>query len=103
MKTYFEYELKSVDKTTNTASFRLSSTNFFSPKPELVEVKYDLLVGADGVNSAVRSEMIQWDTSETPSLKKYVKAQKPESFLFCYLETLCFMSLRFHRVFHVHE
>ncbi|KAG0559441.1 hypothetical protein KC19_10G105000 [Ceratodon purpureus] len=73
LKTYFEYELKSVDKTTNTASFRLSSTNFFSPKPELVEVKYDLLVGADGVNSAVRSEMIQWDTSETPSLKKKSK------------------------------
>jgi 2-polyprenyl-6-methoxyphenol hydroxylase-like FAD-dependent oxidoreductase len=70
LKTYFEYELKSVDTTTNTASFRLSSKNFFSQKPEVVEVKYDLLVGADGVNSAVRSEMIQLESSGTSSPKK---------------------------------
>lgn len=74
-KTYFEYELKSVDRTTNTASFRLSSKDFFSPKPESVEVKYDLLVGADGINSAVRSEMIRLDSSGPSSLKKYEKTQ----------------------------
>lgn len=73
LKTYFEYELKSVDTTTNTASFRLSSKNFFSQKPEVVEVKYDLLVGADGVNSAVRSEMIQLESSGTSSPKNKSK------------------------------
>ncbi|XP_024389869.1 uncharacterized protein [Physcomitrium patens] len=73
LKTYFEYELKSVDTTTNKASFRLSSKNFFSPKPDLVEVKYDLLVGADGVNSAVRSEMIHLDSTATSSFKKKSK------------------------------
>lgn len=71
LKTYFEYELKSVDTTTSVASFKLSSKDFFSPKPESVEVKYDLLVGADGVNSTVRSQMIQLDKSETSSPQKY--------------------------------
>jgi len=79
LKTYFEYELKSVDTTTNTASFRLSSKDFFSPKPESVEVKYDLLVGADGVNSKVRSEMIQLDNSGASASKKYVKLKISES------------------------
>lgn len=70
LKTYFEYELKSVDKTTNTASFKLSSKDFFSTKPQTLEVKFDLLVGADGVNSKVRSQMVELDKSGTSSSNK---------------------------------
>jgi hypothetical protein len=48
--------------------------NIFSPadKPGTVEVSFDLLVGADGVNSAVRSEMIRLTAEDSlqPSILK---------------------------------
>lgn len=59
---YFEYEFKFVDIIINKVLFRFSFKNFFLLKLDLVEVKYDLLVGVDGVNSVVWLEMIYLDS-----------------------------------------
>ena len=103
LKTYFEYELKSVDTTASTVSFRLCSKNFFSPKPESVEVKYDLLVGADGVNSAVRSEMTQLDSSGTSSPQEYEKSETLEIFKFLTFFLIKLFLEMFLPSLHVHQ
>ncbi|CAK9874098.1 unnamed protein product [Sphagnum jensenii] len=58
LKTYFGYELVSLGEKKNIATFRVfANSNIQGMKEELVEVKYDFLVGADGANSAVRSQI----------------------------------------------
>jgi hypothetical protein len=62
LKTYFGYELVSLGENKNSATFRVSAnSNIQGTKEELVEVKYDLLVGADGANSAVRSQILHYE------------------------------------------
>ncbi|KAH9564208.1 hypothetical protein CY35_04G013600 [Sphagnum magellanicum] len=60
LKTYFGYELVSLGEKKNIATFRVfANSNIQGMKEELVEVKYDFLVGADGANSAVRSQIFR--------------------------------------------
>jgi hypothetical protein len=55
----------------NIATFRaFANSNIQGMKEELVEVKYDFLVGADGANSAVRSQIFRLEERNPHSSNK---------------------------------